>query len=311
MRPNGNVSLRLIARVIVDGRIRSSKPCSQAEFIRWGCCRFLIHNGFKHVSLHAQISNVERERKMKKYMVIVFSILLMMCFSSCNLKMNPPKTEKDSTDTVTIEGKEYKMAELDRLYPTVDGVGSTNAVWVMGKDYYQYKQSKYDCYVRYGTSAEPVLYFESSIFDEAFSYYNNEENFNFYCRLGNAFDEEERRIFAINNIDTSMFRQLLAFSEENGYDPFSFSHPTDDLIKVPLLSTENLSENEISFYKESKDEKFSSSRERFVLHENKLCLLYRYQLGEEAPRMLVRELPEEISDYFCSILEKCEELTTK
>lgn len=249
---------------------------------------------------------------MKKYMVIVFSILLMMCFSSCNLKMNPPKTEKDSTDTVTIEGKEYKMAELDRLYPTVDGVGSTNAVWVMGKDYYQYIQSKYDCYVRYDTSAEPVLYFESSIFDEAFSYYNNEDNFNFYCILGNFYDKNNQRKFELQDVDASMFRQLLDFSHANEYDPFSFANNESGLITVLLEDSKNRIENEIHIYKESKDGKFSTGKKTYVLHEDKLCLLYYYDFGnKEAPVMLIREVPEEISDYFCSLLEKCEELTTK
>ena len=64
--------------------------------------------------------------------------------------------------------------------------------------------------------------------------------------------------------------------------------------------------DEIHFYKESKDGAFSTSQGyTFILHENNLYSLYQYDFGDdEKPVMLVRDVPTEISDYFCTLLNE-------
>lgn len=61
---------------------------------------------------------------MKKYIVLVLSLILVLCFSSCTPNLDMP-------GTVTIEGKEYKIAFVGELYP-FDELISSDGVKVSG-----------------------------------------------------------------------------------------------------------------------------------------------------------------------------------
>ena len=173
-----------------------------------------------------------------------------------------------------------------------------------GENYYKYQLTDFDCYIAYDNDAEPNVYFESNQFGEAVSYYNNEENFDFYCLLGNIHDESEQQIIEIEDIDSLIFNQLLEFSKNNDYNPFTSFNDEDGLKKIPISNPDDWMADEIHFYKESKDGAFMTSKGyTFVLHENKLCLLYQYDfIDDESPVMLVKDIPSEISNYFCSLL---------
>ena len=46
---------------------------------------------------------------MKKYILVILSVMLILNFTSC--------TKKDLPDNITIEGKEYQRAFIGELYP--------------------------------------------------------------------------------------------------------------------------------------------------------------------------------------------------
>ena len=235
---------------------------------------------------------------MKKYIMLFLSLILVLCLSSCTLSLDTP-------DTVTIDGKEYKKAFVGELYP-LDEVFSNDGVKASGKVYHKYSQTTYDCYIVYDNNAEPNVYFEAGKFDEAKLYYDNSNNFNFFCLMGNIHDENDQQINHLENMDQSKFDSLLEFSNNNEYNPFTFFNNDESLIKIPIANPDDWMADEIRFYKESKDGAFSTSRAyTFILHENDLYMLYYYDYGDdENPVMLVRDVPTEISDYFCTLLNE-------
>ena len=235
---------------------------------------------------------------MKKRIFFIPLLILVLCFSSCSLNLDKP-------DTVTIEGKEYKKAFVGELYP-FDEFDSDDGVTVSGNLYCKYSQTAYDCYIAYDRNAEPNVYFSSEQFDEAFSFYNDASNFNFFCLLGNIHDEKDQKILEIQEIDSLMFNSLLEYSAKNDYNTFASFNNEDGIKKVPIPHPNNWTDDEIHFYKESKDGAFSTSKGyTFIMVDDRICLLYQYDFGDENnPIMLVREIPEDMSEYFCTLLKE-------
>lgn len=236
---------------------------------------------------------------MKRCALIFISLILVLCFSSCAINFDKP-------DTVTIEKKEYIRAFIGELYPVDASFPNTDGVKVSGNFYYQYSGTPFDCYITYDRNAEPNIYFEKEQFEEAASHYKNADSFKFFCLLGNIHDENDQQIIDLENIDYSMFNSLFEFSKDNDYNPFTSFNNEDGVKKVPIADPDDWIADEIHFYKESKDGFFTTSKAyTFILYENKLCFLYQYDFSDgKDPVMIVRDIPSEISDYFCSLLNQ-------
>ena len=233
-----------------------------------------------------------------KKICFILSLILILCCCSCTINFSKP-------DTVTIEEKEYKKAFIGELYP-IEDVVSSEGIKISGNSYYKFFKTQYDCYIAYDRNAEPNVYFSSEQFDEAFSFYNDASNFNFFCLLGNIHDENDQKILEIQEIDSLMFNRLLEYSAKNDYNPFTSFNNEDGIKKVPIPHPNNWTDDEIHFYKESKDGAFGTSKGyTFIMVDDRLCLLYQYDFGDENnPIMLVREIPEDLSEYFCTLLKE-------
>ena len=232
---------------------------------------------------------------MQKHFIVFLSVIMVLCFSACGFNRDVP-------DTVTIEGKEYKKAFVEELYPFSE---PGDGIRILGTRYSRYSKTPYDCYIAYDRNAEPNIFFLKEQFDEAKKFYSDHNNFNFFCLFGNIHDEDEQQIISLENIDGSMFNSLLEFSAENNYNPFTSFNNEENLKKIPVADSDDWMADEIHFYKESKDGAFSTSRGyTFVLFDNKLHLLYEYDFSDEnAIKMVVRDIPSEIGDYFCALLK--------
>ncbi len=239
---------------------------------------------------------------MKKHIFFVLSLILVLCFSSCALNLDKP-------DIVTIQGKEYKKAFVGELYP-FDEFVFNDSVKVSGELYYKYSQTPYDCYIAYDRNAEPNVYFAKDKFDEVMLYYSDSNNFKFFCLTGNIHDENDQQVFNLEDINYEMFHSLLEFSKVNDYNPFTSFNNEEGLIKIPIADPDDWMVDEIHFYKESKDGAFTTLKAyTFILHENKLYFLYQYDFSDdEAPVMLVRDVPSEAGDYFCALLKDLQNL---
>lgn len=235
---------------------------------------------------------------MKKYIFAILSLILILSSASCTIK-------KDLPVNITIEGKEYQRAFVGELYPIDEDILNSEGTKRFGTSYLKYSETQFNCYIAYDNNAEPNIYFESHQFEEAVSYYESEDNFNYFCLLGNIHDEKNQQIFEIKDIDSLMLDLLLEFSKNNDYNPFASLNNEEGITTVSIPDPNNWMADEIHFYKESNDGAFSTSKAyTFILYENKLCFLYQYDFTDEkSPVMLIRYVPTEISDYFCSLLE--------
>lgn len=235
---------------------------------------------------------------MKKLVSFILCATLVLCCTSCAYIFPQP-------DTVTIEGTLYKRAFVSELFP-VDDCVSTDSVSIAGNSYFEYPNAQYDCYISYDRNAQPNVYFPSEQYHEAVSYYTDPNHFTFYCLIGNIHDTNQQEVSVIQNIDAPMFARLLEFSSKNEYNPLTLFNKEDGLVKVPIANPDNWTADEIHFYKESNDGAFSTSKGyTFIMHDGKLSLLYQYDWGDDnAPEMLLRSVPTEISDYFCTLLKE-------
>ena len=238
---------------------------------------------------------------MKKYILVILSVILILNSASCTLK-------KDLPVNIIIEGKEYQRSFIGELYPLDTGFPDADdkeGIRISGEYYYKYQLTDFDCYIAYDNNAEPNVYFESGRFEDAVSYYRNAENFKFFCLLGNIHDENDQQILEIKEIESLMLDQLLEFSKDNDYNPFTSFNKEEGITTVSIPDPNDWMADEIHFYKESKDGAFSTLKAyTFILYEDKLCFLYQYDFTDEkSPVMLIRYVPTEISDYFCSLLE--------
>ena len=241
---------------------------------------------------------------MKKYILVILSLMLILSFASCTKKIPPL--------TITIEGKEYQKAFVGELYPldtSFPDADDKEGIRISGEYYYKYQLTDFNCYIAYDNNAEPNVYFESGRFEAAVSYYRNAENFKFFCLLGNIHDENDQQILEIKEIDSLMLDQLLDFSKDTDYNPFTSFNDEEEIITVSIPNPNDWMADEIHFYKESKDGAFSTLKGyTFILYENKLGLLYQYDFTDEkSPVMLIQYVPTEISDYFCSLLENLQD----
>lgn len=237
--------------------------------------------------------------KMKRVICIGLSFIFLFCIVSCSIQKVLP-------DSIMIEEKEFKRAFAAELYPIDDSFLGAEDINISGVSYYKYQLSQQDCYIAYDSNAEPNLYFSSEEYEAALSYYGNANNYNFFCLIGNIHDDNQSRIYSISSIDSVMFDRLVDFAKTEDYNPFASFNDEEELRRLPVADPDNWMDDEIHFYKESKDEAFSTLKGyTFVLTENKLALLYQYDFSNtDSPQMLIRDIPTEISDYFCTLLKE-------
>lgn len=229
---------------------------------------------------------------MKKIFLII-PLILFITLTSCGLRSLP--------DSATIGSREYVRSSLSALYP-VDYPSSENEISLFGFSFYEYAVSPFDCLVAYDNEAEPTLYFATEKNEDAVSYYSDAGNYRYYCLFGNVQDENRQRIVEIAEVSHENFNCLIAFAAESSYNPFSAGSERN-VITVPMPDIVNWTDNEIHFYKESKDDAFTTSRGyTFIINDEKLFLLYQYDFGSEtAPTMKLIPVAQELSDYFISL----------
>lgn len=185
---------------------------------------------------------------MKRFLAILLSVVLAVMCVSCGKLTSLP-------DTVKSDGKEYQRAFSNTMFPCDDSMRS-DAKKISGRSYYMYSATPYDCRIVYSNNAKPNIYFVEEQFKDAAAFYSDPGNFDFYCIFGNLFDIEGQQKYLINEIDTSMFEQLIAFAEKNSYDPLSIFHDTKGLKTIMLQDPQHWEEDEIHIFKESKDGAF-------------------------------------------------------
>lgn len=243
---------------------------------------------------------------LKKYMFI-FLMIIVFC-TSCTINNKPPKNNsvknvsstKVMPEIVTIEDKEYKLANEFNVFP-VSQLLRSNIINIEKTTYYKYPVTSFDCYITYDISGLPCIYFDIEKYDEAMSYYNNSSNYNFFCLLGNVYEDEPKQLLKLEKDYPEMLDKLIKFSKEKEYKLFGVNN--DELKEIPILDLNSFTKNEIHLYKRSIDEAFTTSKGyKYIEFENKLYLLYSYDFKKNCMNLIY--IPTEISDYFVNFLDK-------
>lgn len=230
---------------------------------------------------------------MKKLTCLFLSLLLAFCLSSCNLaRFNLP-------DTIVINGQEYTRIFISKLNPTRDTSGEAD-IKVSSISFYENSSGQFNCYIAFDGKAKPNVYFLTEKYEEVLSYYNNGDNYKYFCTKWPS--PEYDRTYTIEEIDYELFEQLSDFAEANSYDPFSISNNEDGLRDI-FKSYDNWTSYEVKFYRESKDGDFREGGHTLINVDDKLSLLYRYDCSDENQiKIRVRDLPTELNEYFCNLL---------
>lgn len=149
-----------------------------------------------------------------------------------------------------------------------------------------------------GSYSEGTIYCAQEDFEEALAYYQNPENYSYYCNLKN-----KGKLLEIPQVDPDMFESLLSFAERSGYDPFNSRHNAQiEKEEFPMPDGKQV---RFVFYKESADRLFASSRgtEYYIL-EDHLYAVYQYDFGHgEYEKLIAVKVPDDLSDYFIELVK--------
>lgn len=236
----------------------------------------------------------------KKFLVIVCGLILLSayCFSGCFLLKKP------LPDSVVYKNQEYKTGFYGDLHLLNDVKSEGEIFKTKGFTFYTLNLEGHHWIYTCAESGY-VIYCLSEDWEEERAFYNDPENFTYYCSIGNEYTPylvKETEVFESDRLD-----ELLLFAKEHAYDPFN-ANADKGQKKYPMPS--NLSDGKTRFYKESKDNVFVSSKAyNFYVINDKLVLLYYYDFafGDEAKECMYGvDVPDNIGEYFIGIIDWAE-----
>lgn len=246
---------------------------------------------------------------MRKIICFVLLALLMANLCSCVAffgNSEPPKT-------ATINGEKWCLAyENGSLYPLSNVIDGDKAT-VDGDSFYYSEGGEYEYMVCYSYKGKPSVYFKEEELESARAYYDNAENYSYYCITGNIHDANDHHTYEVPDMDPEMLSKLLAFALERSYDPFVGRKGLEGERTIPFDPEGPYTDGEIVFCKESKDGGALSTDKgtQFRIEDGKLVLFCFYDFDGyndyADPRMYVIDVPEDLGDYFVRIVNALEQ----
>jgi hypothetical protein len=225
----------------------------------------------------------------KKTWKLIFLLFLYSVLSACNNNSIPK--------TVTIENVAYRSGFYGDLYPK-------NFIYT--DDYYKVGINKFrrvNCdrfdLIEFANdgSVYDILYCAESQWKQAYTYYENRDNFVYYCMIGEPNIYIEPVIITIPNMDHEKFDALMVFANQNIYNPFG-SNKNKKIRRLPLPDREE--SPRLVFYRESNDGFFNSYRgNMFHVINDKLLLVFYYDYGHgEYMELVAVDVPDDLGQYF-------------
>lgn len=155
-----------------------------------------------------------------------------------------------------------------------------------------------------GSYTEGTIYCSKKDYEDALAFYNNPQNYSYYCILGVNSNTQSKMTVELSDIDTDKFNALLEFADKSNYDPFDKKH-NDKIEKVELPMPDNTKDTRLVFYKESTDKLFNSSKGTdYYILDNHLYSVYQYVFGHgEYKKLIAVKVPDDISDYFVEYMK--------
>ncbi len=238
---------------------------------------------------------VEKERPMKKIVLIIFCIFFTPILMACNISnILVPKT-------ITIDGITYRNGFYGDLWP--ENLTYKGDSYKKGnKEFYHVDCEQFDwVHSDGGGTANGVLYCAESQWEQANEYYKDSNNFTYFCSIGAEYIDRDPVIITVPNIDPTKFDELLSFAKKNSYDPFGANSDVKTF-RLPIPDREE--SPQFIFYSESKDGFFTSFKgDKFFVVDGKLLLLYYYDYGHgKYEEMVAVEVPDELGKYFIEFI---------
>lgn len=245
-------------------------------------------------------------------------MVALLMLSSCAVKQNGSSGShsepSDSIGETAIMDEAYKELTKDTNTITVNGVlyrnkfqgdlilrnpkyGAEPVLSDSTGQYYRLEGTDHDLIYNAngenkGTSEN--VYCRDIQWSELNSYYSTSTNFVYRCVVRS--DGSAAQTVDADKMDIVKLNELVKFCETNAYKSNNFAE--SDIIKsVPSTS---LGDKTYRFVMSSNDGLFSANAREFCVFEGLLVYKYREIMSEN--KTLVIELPEELNQYFSSII---------
>ena len=253
---------------------------------------------------------------MKKIKYSLVCIVTLLMLSSCTINLSDSDTTNSTTtganDSIVVE--EYNEDTADTTAIKVNGIiyrnkfqgdlilqnlkYSEEAVLqnTVGK-FHRIEGTKYD--LLYNTNSEvsgvaKSVYCRDDQWQELKKLYADSNNFTYQCII--KADDNSGETIDVDKIDIVKLNELLVFCNENKYEPNSFAETS----KARAVSTSILGDKTYRFKMSSKDGLFSADAKSFSIVGN--TLVYRYYEVMSENKTLIIEVPQDLSDYFVSVI---------
>lgn len=253
---------------------------------------------------------------MKKFKCSLVCIVTLLMLSSCTINLSDSDTTNSTTtganDSIVVE--EYNEDTADTTAIKVKGVVYRNKFQgdlilqnlkyseevvlqnTIGK-FHRVEGTKYDLLYNANsevTGAPESVYCRDDQWQELKKYYADSNNFTYQCVV--KIDNNSSETIDVDKIDIVKLNELLAFCNENKYEPNSFAETS----KARAVSTSSLGDKTYRFKMSSKDGLFSADAKSFSIVDN--TLVYRYYEVMSENKTLIIEVPKDLSDYFISVI---------
>lgn len=255
---------------------------------------------------------------MKSIKLIFMCSIALFVLSSCAVKQDG-SSKSDISDFIADNGdigETYNELTADTSMITIDGVLYRNKFQgdlilrepqIDSEPVFENQKGRFfrltgiDHDLLYNASTETTgspesVYCRDDQWQELNSYYSDFKNFTYQCVVEQK--GSERKTFSLEMLDIKKLNELVAFCENNSYDPTSSGNPNITY----SVSYSILNEPKYSFEIESNDELFSVETASFFVTDNKLVLEYYTVMSEG--KTLVVDVPAEITQYFLPLINE-------
>lgn len=253
---------------------------------------------------------------MKNYHYAVACVVTLFMLSSCTINLSDSDTTNSTTtvanDSIVVE--EYNEVTADTTAIKVNGIVYRNQFQgdlilqnlkyseeavrqnTIGK-FHRVEGTKYD--LLYNVNSEVMgapesVYCRDDQWQELKKHYADSNNFTYQCVV--KADNNSVETIDVDKIDIVKLNELLAFCNENKYEPNSFAETSN----TRAVSTSSLGGKTYRFKMSSKDGLFSADAKSFSIVDN--TLVYRYYEVMSENKTLIVEVPKDLSDYFVSVI---------
>jgi hypothetical protein len=216
-------------------------------------------------------------------------------------------------ERVTIDGVTYRTGFYGDLYPVFGSVGDIGSVTRQKEIIYDdgmrtFHRVTYQghdwVHSHIGRLGGGVVYCAESQWEQMRVYYADPSHFTYYYGIGYYVSETAVQL---PEMDPEKFEALLAFGDENGYDPFD-ERANEIIMQKARRLPESEFQQGVCFYKVSEDGYFMTVKQpMYFVRDGKLLLVFVHDGGRDnggVKEVLAVDVPDALGRYFIELMER-------